>query len=192
MKIETNYKILRLALICSIILNLAFIGGFLFKRTLGSKTDNAVISSEDKEMQCPAKDMEGKGGNFHPDRNPFGLVKLCKENPEFKKLHQEHGLKLKENMQEMFLLRKKILEKIKNGDVTEKDLESIIAEFNTMNKKFETDNIQHLLALKKILKKEDFEKLMDRLIYELSSHKHGWNKFVGNKQNKQLNSKMEE
>lgn len=180
MKNEPSSKILKLALVCSIILNLAFISGFIIKRTISSKADNTIISLGDRDFQCPASETGGKEGKPHHNKDFLGIGKLCRENPEFRKLHRKHGLKLKENLQEMYLLRKEMLEKIKSGTVDEKDLDSIIAEFNAMNTKFETDNIKHLLSLKKILKKEDFDMLMDRLMYELSTHKQSFIKFVGN------------
>jgi hypothetical protein len=189
MKNEPNSKLLRLALICSIILNLAFIGGFIIKRTISSRTNNTINSSEESEFQCPASGAREKGNKHHRDKDFLGIRKLCNDNPEFRKLHREHGINLKANMEKMYLLRKEMLERIKSGAVNEKDLNGIIADFNAMNTEFETNNIKHLLSLKKILKKEDFDMLMDRLIYELSTHKQSFKKFVGKNENNKNNPK---
>jgi hypothetical protein len=180
MKNEPSSKILKLALICSIILNLAFIGGFFIKRAISPNIDKSLNSSAEEDAKCPYSKTKGEENEHHRDKDFLGIGKLSKENPEFCKLHHEHGIKIQDNMNKMYLLRKEMLEKIKDGANDEKDFEGIIAEFNILNAKLEIDNVRHLLSLKKILKKEDFNSLIDRLIYKLSAHKNSLKKFVGN------------
>jgi hypothetical protein len=180
MKNEPNSKILRLALVCSIILNLAFIGGFVIKRAISPNIDNNLDSSAEEDFKCPPSETKGEENGHHRDKDSLGIGKLCKENPAFYKLHHEHGIKIQDNMEKMYLLRKEMLEKIKGGANDEKDFEGIIAEFNIMNAKLEMDNVRHLLSVKKIMGKGDFNSLIDRLIYKLSMHKNSFKKFVGN------------
>jgi hypothetical protein len=179
MKNEPNSKILRLALVCSIILNLAFIGGFVIKRAISSNIDSSLDSSAKEDFKCPPSETKGEDNKYHRDKDSLGIGKLCKENPAFYKLHHEHGKKIHDNMEKMYLLRKEMLEKIKGGANDEKDFEGIIAEFNVMNSRLEMDNVRHLLSLKKILEKEAFNSLIDRLIYKLSTHKNSLKRFVG-------------
>jgi hypothetical protein len=181
MKNEPSSKILRLALVCSIILNLAFIGGFIFKRAMRPNINNNLGSSTEEDFKCPTSEMKGEENKPHTDKDSLGIGKLCKENPAFYKLHHEHGKKIHDNMEKMYLLRKEMLEKIKGG-ADEKDFETIIAKFNIMNAKLEMDNVRHLLSLRKILDKEEFNSLIDRLILKLSSHKNSLKKFAGNGQ----------
>ena len=180
MKNEPNPKILRLALVCSIILNLAFIGGFIIKRAISPNINNSLDSSAEEDFKCPPSEAKGEENRHHREKDFLGIGKLCKDNPVFYKLHHEHGKKIHDNMEKMYLLRKEMLEKIKGGASNEKEFESIIAKFNVMNAKLEMDNVNHLLSLKKILKKEDFNSLIDRLIYKLSTHKNSFKKFIGN------------
>jgi hypothetical protein len=170
MKNEKNNNRLKVLFILSLICNLAFIGGFIIKKTLFSS------GKTDEDYSFPIVPDEREGKHFE-GREKHEILDLCKRNPLFKKLFNEHCKANFDTMMQIHSLRYEILEKIKKGITDLKEFEETISKLEILNTDSERENIRHFIELKKILGDEKFEQLTQRMKKKIAMQTHRMNKF---------------
>lgn len=150
----------KIFLIASIILNLAFISGFMIKKyALPPKrvNSNTILTTTPSPCQ-----MKSQG---------VGYTHLCKGNPGFK--HTFHSFQVYYHQASADLSRIKIqfLHVLKQDKPDNQVLENLIQEIKLKTNELNEKNYRHLISLKALLKPADFVTLMDCMAQALDSHK---------------------
>jgi hypothetical protein len=155
---KNNYKRLKVALIASLILNLAFLSGFVIKKFLSPH---------------PYKETGAGHGKLHCEHghHKTGYLHLCRKNPGFKKIFDLYKEGYRNASNDLIKVKTEFLNELKKKELNKKALEKILKEVNRMTNELNEKNYRHLLLLKEHLDAEDFAFLLDRMCYVLGTHK---------------------
>lgn len=153
-----NSPKLKFMFFASLILNLAFVGGFVAKRFLFPGEVKAVNASASGQgaQQCKNDCLD--------------YQHLCKKCPEFKETFHNHKVYYHNASHDLLKIRTEFLNELKKKELDEAAVEKLLKEINRMTSDLNARNHRHLLALRKLLQPEDFALLIKSMNRELHAH----------------------
>lgn len=149
---------LKFVLIASLILNIAFIGGFVAKRFLFPSEVNAAKITAPKHSagQCKTDCLDYRH--------------LCQKCPEFKETFHHHKDYYQNASKDLLKIKAEFLDELKKKELDEDAVEKLLKEINRLTNELNAKNHRHLLALRKLLQPEDFDLLIKSMNRELHAH----------------------
>lgn len=155
---KNKYNRLKVALIASIILNLAFLSGFAIKKFLSPHPYEETGSGHGKFL---CQHGHHKTGYHH----------LCRKNPGFKEIFDMYKAYYRSASNDLIKVKTGFLNELKKKELNKEVLDKILKEVNRMTTELNEKNYRHLLSLKEHLDAEDFAFLLDRMCHVLGTHK---------------------
>ncbi len=152
---------LKFVFIASLILNLAFIGGFVAKRFIFPGEVNAV-----KTVKAAAPGQ----GVMQCKSDCLNYQHLCKKCPEFKETFHNHKDFYHDTSHNLIKIKTEFLNELKKKELDEEAVEKLLKEINRLTSELNAKNHRHLLALRKLLQPEDFALLIKSMNRELHAH----------------------
>lgn len=148
---------IKIALIASLILNLAFIGGFAAKRYLLPK-DVKKNAAAPNAQSCPK------------DCKTVDYINLCQKCPGFKESFHSHKDYYQTTSRELLKIKSEFLDELMKLELNEEAVEKLLKEINRLSSELNEKNHRHLLALRKMMEPGDFAFLIKSMHRELLSH----------------------
>jgi len=155
---NNNSPKLKFMFFASLILNLAFVGGFVAKRFL--------FPGEVKPVKAAASIQ----GVLHCKKDCLDYQHLCKKCPEFKETFHNHKDYYHNASHDLLKIRTEFLNELKKKELDEAAVEKLLKEINRMTSDLNAKNHRHLLTLRKLLQPEDFALLIKSMNRELHAH----------------------
>ncbi len=141
----------KLILIASVLLNLAFIGGFTIKKIRTSHKHKAI--SQHMQHDPGEKDQAGAC-----------IRHLCKHDPVFKKIFEEHKSYCNNRCNDLVKMKIKLLTQLKNNQIEPELHEELNHQIHKLTHELHDRNHRHLMLLKQHLNPKEFAKLIDHMI----------------------------
>jgi hypothetical protein len=148
---------IKIALIASIVLNLAFIGGFAVKRYL-LPGDVKKTGAAPNAQACPK------------DCKTVDYTHLCQKCPGFKETFHTHKDYYRNTSRELLKIKVESLDELMKPELNEEAMERLLKEINRLTNELNEKNHRHLLKLRKIMEPGDFASLIKSMRRELLSH----------------------
>jgi hypothetical protein len=148
---------LKIVLIASIVLNLAFIGGFVAKRYLLPPDVKKTAAAPN--IQTCSKDCK-----------TVDYLHLCQKCPGFKETFHSHKDYYQNTSRELLKIKGEFLDELLKPELNEDAVEKLLKEINRLTTELNEKNLRHLLALKNIMEPGDFATLIKTMHRELLAH----------------------
>jgi len=148
---KAKYYHLKVFIIASILLNFAFIGGFAVKKIRASQKHKAVSQNMPHD---------------YADNNQAGacIRHLCQNNPQFKKIFEEHKSYCYNRCNDLVKMKTKLLTQLKNNRIEPELHKELNHQIHNLTHELHDRNHRHLLLLKQHLNKKEFTTLIDHMI----------------------------
>jgi hypothetical protein len=147
---------IKVALITSLILNLAFISGFVVKK----------ISASNQEKSCESLE---NGQTCMIDQHQVGYLYFCKK-PGFKETFEEYREWHRKTSRKLSQIKEAYLREIKKEKSDRVAIEILIGQLNRTTRELNEKNYSHLQALKGLLSLREFSSLIDCMNHTLKAH----------------------
>ncbi len=150
----------KIAFIASLILNLAFVSGFLARKFIfprGAK--KAPVEKCEQYIQV----------------TPYRLdyQHLCQSCPQFKETFRSHKDDYQHSSRDLIKIKTEFLNELKKKDLNEEAVEKRLKEINRLTSELNEKNLRHLLTLRKLLEPKDFAHLIKCMNRVLHTHGQG-------------------
>lgn len=173
-----SLNITKIALIASLLLNIAFIGGFAFKKYLSAHHGYSGHEAQSHEETTASK-------NIHPahetqvtqplpcenSANKVGYRHLCTRSPKFKEIFHSHSEQYQKALNELTKLKKEFLDELKKENFDREAAEKLLLEVNRRSTELNENNYRHLLSVKELLDPDDFANLLECMTRTLCTYK---------------------
>lgn len=147
----------KIVFIASLILNLAFIGGFVAKKFIFPRSpEKAPVEKCEQYFQIT------------PDRMDYQY--LCQACPQFKETFRSHKDDYQHTSRDLIKVKTEFLNELKKKDLNEEAVEKLLKEINRLTSELNEKNHRHLLTLRKLLEPEDFAHLIKCMNRVLHTH----------------------
>ncbi|MCP5051546.1 MAG: hypothetical protein GY940_30540 [bacterium] len=148
---------IKVALIASLILNLAFITGFVVKK----------ISASNPEKTCEPPEC---GQTCIIDQHQVGYRYFCKK-PGFKETFEEYRQWYLETSRKLSQIKTDYLRELKKENSDRAAIGILIRDMNRTAGELNEKNYRHLLGLKGMLSPREFSSLIDCMNHTLNAHR---------------------
>lgn len=149
---------LKVVLLASLILNLAFVGGFVAKRFIfpgevkAVKTDTPAPAAQHCKKEC------------------LDYQHLCQKCPGFKETFHNHQEYYQNASHDLIKIKTEFLNALQKKELDEEAVEKMLEEINRLTSELNAQNHRHLLTLRKLLPPGDFALLIKSMNRELHTH----------------------
>jgi len=146
---------LKFVFFASLILNLAFVGGFVAKRFIFPGEVKAVKTGAPVPMaqQCKKECLD--------------YQHLCQRCPGFKETFHDHQEYFNNASHDLIKVKTEFLDALQKKELDEEAVEKMLAEINRLTSELNAKNHRHLLTLRKLLPPGDFALLIKSMNREL-------------------------
>lgn len=145
-------------MIASLILNLAFLSGFVIKKYIFPNQINKTVA-EPKPNMCQMKP------------HSVGYKHLCQRNPGFKNTFHDYQTYYRHASDSLIKVKIEFLTQLKQEKPNGETLAQLLKEMNAQADELNEKNYRHLLSLKALLKPADFASLIDCMTSALGSYR---------------------
>lgn len=149
---------LKFVLFASLILNLAFVGGFVAKRFIFPGEVKAVRTGAPAPMVRECK------------KECLDYQNLCQKCPGFKETFHDHQEYYQNASHDLIKVKTEFLNALQAKELDEEAVEKLLGEINRLTSELNEKNHRHLLALRKLLPPADFAELIKSMSRELHAH----------------------
>lgn len=177
MQTNSSHKI-KIVLVASIVLNLAFIGGFAVKRYLLPKDVKKTAAAPNAQF-CPK------------DCKTVDYIHLCQKCPGFKETFHSHKDDYRTTSRELLKIKGEFLDELLKPGLNEEAVEKLLKEINRLSSELNEKNHRHLLALRKMMEPGDFAILINTMHRELLAHGEPHEEIHGDKEHEILKHEHE-
>jgi hypothetical protein len=157
---NSNSNKFKIAFIVSLILNLAFVSGFVTKKFIFPRGPKKA-PVEECEQYCQTT----------PYRIDY--QDLCQTCPQFKETFRSHKDDYQHASRDLIKIKTEFLNELKKEDLNEEAVEKLLKEINRLTSKLNEKNHRHLLTLRKLLEPKDFTLLIKCMNQALHTHEQG-------------------
>ena len=166
-----NYNKIKIALIALVILNIAFISGFVVKKISASNAPDTstvpdTVYSSNLETNCEIRNCN------EPcilNDKKVGYQHLCKK-PGFKETFEEYRELHRNASQKLAQIKIAYLSELKKDHSDPVVIDRLIKEMNRTSNDLNEKNYSHLQALKRLLPLQEFNALIDCMNHTLNAH----------------------
>jgi hypothetical protein len=148
---------IKVVLIASLILNLAFISGFVVKK----------ISASTREESCEPLNC---GHTCINDQHQVGYRYFCIK-PGFKEAFEEYRAWHRGMSRKLSQIKTAYLRELKKENCDRAAVDRLIGEMNRTSGELNEKNYRHLQALKGLLSRREFASLIDCMNHTLEAHR---------------------
>jgi len=181
-----NNKI-KTILIISIALNIAFLAGFMAKRTISCLSEEDEYKDHSYYYRHHKVHSENGVLNHAADRFRMHIHRKFGENPNIKKKFNEYLNKFYEIQEDIFDTKSALLEELKKDNHDIDKINKLQEKSNRLLTQLNKENLAHFMSLKKEMNTEEFKKLVDKLNSKLCKYHDtckNWGKNIKTQNNK--------